>query len=104
MSGQLTVIVTSPVLGLPSLVVVALAEFTTSPQGAAVVGDVRCTCLDVPLAMSPKLQVKTPSAIEQPVSLLAASIVQTSPGFVGRVSWTTTPFAVPAPLFVTVIV
>ena len=54
--------------------------------------------------MSPKLQVRTPVAIEQPASLLAASIVHASPALVGSVSCTTTPLAVPAPLFVTVIV
>ena len=71
---------------------------------AAVVGDVMCTCLLPPAAMVPKLQVRTPDAMEHPESLPAASIVQLRPASVGRVSVTVTPEAEPAPLLLAVIV
>src|SRR5512133_1080303 len=49
--GQLTVMVTSPVDGLPALSVVKLALFTTLPQVAAVVGEEMWTVLLAPEAM-----------------------------------------------------
>src|SRR3954469_21824711 len=63
--GQLTVIVTLPVDGLPALSVVRLALFTTLPQVAEVVGEEMWTVLLAPEAMLPKLQVSTPVEMEQ---------------------------------------
>src|SRR6266550_4059166 len=88
----------------PSFELVPLAVLTTSPQLWAVVGETMCTDLLSSGPRSPKSQVRTPLVIEQPASLLAASIDQSSPPFVGSVSVTVTPCAVPAPLFVTSIV
>src|SRR6266576_1822207 len=65
------------------------------------VGETMCTDLLSSGPRSPKSQVRTPLVIEQPASLLAASIDQSSPPFVGSVSVTVTPCAVPAPLLVT---
>ena len=87
----------------PSFDVVTLAVLSTAPHVAAVVGEVRCTCLLAPEARVPKLQVRTPAVSEQPESLPAASIVQFRPASVGSVSLTVTPEAEPAPLLVTVI-
>jgi len=53
-------------------------------------------------ARLPKLQESVPVAIVQPASEPAASIVHDVPPFVGSVSVTETPVAVPTPLFVTV--
>src|SRR4051794_1753523 len=103
-AGQLTVIVTLPVDGLPSLPVVALALFTTLPQVADVVGELMCTVLLAPGSMSSKEQVNTPCAIAHWAAPVPPSIVQPRPAFVGRMSVTTTLVAVPAPLFVTVMV
>src|SRR5439155_1764879 len=63
-----------------------------------------CAALLRPEPRSPKSQVSTPLLIEQPASLLAASTDQSSPPFVGTVSVTVTPWAVPSPLLVTSIV
>jgi hypothetical protein len=103
-AGQLTVIVTLPVDGLPALSVVRLALFTTLPQVAAVVGEEMWTVLLAPEAMLPKVQVSTPAEMEQSAAPVPPSIVQLKPAFVGSVSCRTTLEAVPAPLFVTVIV
>ena len=103
-SGQSTVTVTGPVDGLPSFELVALAEFTTSPQVAAVVGEVRWTVTEAPGAIDGKVQVRTPFTIEQSCAPVPPSIDQLRPPFVGSVSLTTTFLAVPWPLFVTVIV
>ena len=73
------------------------------PQLAEVVGLVMWTCLLAPAARVPQLQVSVPAAIEQPVSLPAASMVQLRPALVGRLSVSVTPVALPAPLLVTVI-
>src|SRR3954451_1276350 len=94
--GQLTVIVTLPVDGLPALPVATLALFTTLPQVAAVVGEPTCTVWVAPGAIDPKLQVKTPCAIAQSAAPVPPSIVQLRPAFVGSVSVTTTFVAVPA--------
>src|SRR6266480_2002650 len=102
-SGQSTVIVAlaaSP----PSFVVVTPAVLSTTPQLAAVVDEMMCTDLLSLEPRSPKSQVSTPLVIEQPASLFAASIDQSSPPLVGSVSVTVTPWAVPAPLLVTSIV
>jgi hypothetical protein len=101
--GQLTVIVALSE-SAPSFDVVTFAVLSTEPHVAAVVGDVMCTCLLPPAAMVPKLQVRTPAAMEHPESLPAASIVQLRPASVGRVSVTVTPEAEPAPLLLAVIV
>src|SRR4029079_18964513 len=52
-AGQLTVIVTLPVDGLPALSVVRLALFTTLPQVSAVLGGEMWTVLLAPEAMLP---------------------------------------------------
>jgi hypothetical protein len=74
----------------------------TVPQLAAVVGDVTCTVFVAPVATSPKLHVSVPLAIEQPDT--AGLIDQLVPAVVGSTSVSVTPVAVPAPVFVTVIV
>src|SRR6185436_7847668 len=104
MLGQFTVIVTSPDSAPPSLVVLALAAFVTTPQVAAVVGEEMCTSADRPVPRSPKSQVRTPLSIEQSAAFAPPSIDQFRPAFVGRVSVNVTPLDVPSPLFVTVIV
>src|SRR6476646_10210124 len=85
----------------PSFALVPLAMFSPTPQLWAVVGETMCTDLLSSGPRSPKSQVSTPVVIEQPASLLAASIDQSSPPLVGRLSVTVTPCAVPVPLFVT---
>jgi hypothetical protein len=87
----------------PPFVLEAEAELLTVPHVAVVVGEVMWTCLLEPAARSPKLHVRTPLAIEHPLSEPAASIVQFRPLVVGSVSVTVTLVAVPAPAaFVTV--
>ena len=88
---------------VPSLPVRTVAVLLIVLQLARVVGEVRCTCLLAFDARSPKLQVRVPLVIEQPVSEPVASIDQLRPAVVGRVSETVTAVAVPAPLFVAVI-
>src|SRR4051794_7522369 len=100
---QLTVIAIGPTVGLPSLVEPAEALLLTVPQLAEVVGLVMWTCLLARGARVPKAHERTPAAIEQPVSELAASIAQLRPAVVGRVSPSVTPVALPAPELVIVI-
>src|SRR5712671_1836482 len=105
--AQLTVIATGPTDGLPSFDELAAALLLTVPQVAAVVGLVMWTWTLAPAARStplapPKLRMP-PDRVHVPV-VPAASIAQASPAFVGTVSLTLTPWAVPAPVFVRVIV
>ncbi len=86
----------------PSLVEVATAVLLTVPQVAKVVGLEICTDMLVFGAIVAKVQLKTPAVIEQPVT--AVVIVQLKPVPVGRVSVTSTPVAVPAPVLETVMV
>src|SRR5205823_6523583 len=72
----------------PSLAVATVAELWTVPQVAEVVGEEMWTETDAPEARSPKLHVSTPKVIEQPAT--GGVMVQLVPGFVGRLSLTTT--------------
>src|SRR2546422_483381 len=96
--GHPTAITVGPAPAVRPPVAVAEALLVTVPHDAAVVCDVMWTCLLVPLGIVPKLQVRTPTLIEQPLSEPPASIVQLNPGFAGSVSVTTTLTAVPGPL------
>src|SRR6266404_9489544 len=100
--AQLTVIATGPTDGLPSFVEVAAALLLTVPHEAEVVGLVMWTWTLAPAARStaPKLRMP-PDRVHAPV-VPAASIAQLRPAFVGTVSLTVTPRAVPAPVFVSV--
>src|SRR4051812_41015926 len=106
-SAHSTVMGTAPVVGFPSLLVVAEAVLTTVPFGhgavAAVVGLVMWTWLEAPGTRSvpgpPKLSVVP--MMFQPGEELAPSIVQTRPGLVGSGSDTVTSWAVPVPLLAT---
>src|SRR4029079_4249456 len=103
--GQLTVIGTGPTVGLPSLVELAEALLLTVGQVPDVVGLVMWTWTLAPAARStpaapPKLRMP-PVRVQAPV-VLATSIDQFRPVFVGTVSVTLTPWAVPAPVFVRV--
>src|SRR6478736_2844428 len=86
----------------PSLLVDTFAVLLMTPHESFVVWLTRWTCLLAPEASVPQLQVSTPAEIEQPVSLLAASIDQLVPALTGSVSVTVTPRASPAPEFVAV--
>src|SRR5437764_131729 len=107
-SAQRTVMTEGGVVGLPSLVVVTEAVLVTVPlwQGpvAPVVGLAMWTCTKAAGARSvvgpPKC--RTPPEIVQAGSM--GSTVQLSPGLAGSRSETVTPWAVPVPLFLTVIV
>src|SRR5438093_1325461 len=98
-SGQLTVIVTGPADGLPSLEVSALTELLTTPQVADVVGDEMCTVLDAPLAMSSNEHERTPALIEHWAAPVPPSMDQDRPASVGKVSLRATSLAVPAASF-----
>src|SRR5438105_319150 len=87
---------------VPALPVVTLALLLTVPHDATVVGEVTWTCLLALEAISPKLHVRMPVVIEQPVSLAPVSTDQLVPAVVGRVSDTVALVAVPAPLLVAV--
>ena len=92
---------------MPSFVDVAAALLLTVPHEADVVGLVMWTWTLAPEARStplapPKLRMP-PDRVHVPV-VPAASIAQLRPAFVGTVSLTLTPWAVPAPVFVRVIV
>src|SRR5438045_6147030 len=100
--GQVTVM-EAVAVEVPSLPVLAVAVLLIVPHEVMFVAEVRCTCLLALDPRSPKLQVRAPLEMEQPVSLPAASMVQLVPAVVGRVSDTVTAVAVPAPLFVAVI-
>src|SRR5439155_302596 len=90
----------------PSLEVVTLAVLSTGELSAVaeVVAEEMCTVKDAPEAMSPKEQDRTPAEIEQLPAPVPPSMDQEVPGSVGRVSFTYTLWATPAPLLVTVMV
>src|SRR5256884_8681 len=90
----------------PSLEVVTLAVLSTGelPAVAEVVGEEMCTVSTAPEAMSPKEQDRTPAEMEQLPAPVPPSMDQEVPGSVGRVSFTFTLWATPAPLLVTVMV
>jgi hypothetical protein len=101
------VIETEPEDGVPDeFELAAVAVLFTVPQVAEVVTDVMWTCFAPLAAMLPKLQLIdcAPSAPEivQPASDAPASTTQWRPAFVGSVSETETPLAVPLPPLVTV--
>jgi hypothetical protein len=108
--GQLTVILTKPLSTVALFVEVTTALFDTVPQVAEVVGEEMWTDKEVPPPASetplPPPQVRTPKAIAQvpPQPAEGLSKLQLRPALVGSVSDSFTPVAVPAPLFVTVIV
>jgi hypothetical protein len=111
MSGHLTVMLIGPELLFAkapdaSLVAEAEAVFATVPHVADVVGEKIWTVLLAPGARSPNEQVKLPLEIVQEAAS-APSLLQLVPPFVGSVSLTVTPLAVPVPAaleLVTVIV
>src|SRR5258708_1072225 len=86
MLAQLTVIGTGPMVGLPSLLVVALALLSTVPQVAAVVGEVIWTWTEPEGARSPRPNSRTPPAMAQVPGGPPAAMLQLSPELVGRVS------------------
>src|SRR5512134_2204831 len=97
---------TGPAVGLPSFDEVTDTELRTVPQVACVVGLVMCTealAPDARLKSAPP-QVSTPPAMPQVQPPLTWSKDQLRPASVGRVSLITTPWAVPSPPLVTVIV
>src|SRR5437868_2268810 len=106
-SAHRTVMTDGRVLGLPSLVVVTPAMFETVPLGqgpvAPVVGLAMWTCTKAAGAKS----VAEPPKCRAPPEIVQAgsmgSTVQLRPGLVGSGSETVTPWAVPVPLFLTVI-
>src|SRR5436305_11726860 len=81
----------------PSLVVVTVAELSTVPQVAAVVGEVMWTCLVAPEPRLPKAQVRVRTEMQQTASDAPASLPHDRPALVGTVSETVTFLAVPAP-------
>src|SRR5438876_646706 len=103
MEPQLTVIWTLSYSTLFRSVVVTVAELSTVPQVAAVVGEVMWTCLVAPEPRLPKAQVRMPTKMEHPASDPPASMLQDRPALVGTVSETVTFLAVPAPELDTVI-
>src|SRR6266436_4161177 len=102
MLAQLTVIGTGPMVGLPSLLVVALALLSTVPQVAAVVGEVMWTWTEAEGARSTGPKCRTPAVMVQVPVVPPASMLQLRPALVGRVSETVTLRAVPAPVLLTV--
>ena len=79
-------------------------EFTTvAPEPVHCVGLVTCTVSCAPAANEP-VQLNAPAAIEQDSGPVWLAIVQVIPGPLGSGSLTSTPLAVPAPVFVAVTV
>ncbi len=91
-------------LSVPSLVVVTDAVLETGLSGTVslVVGLVMWTVRTWPEARLPRVQVRTPAAMEQVPAAVPPSTDQLVPASVGKVSWMTTPLASPGPLLVTV--
>src|SRR2546425_151144 len=90
-------------VSLPSLLVETLPVLlTVAPQVAAVVGELMCTVAWAPEARSPMLQVSTPVVIEQVAAAVPPLTDQLRPALLGKVSVTVTPWAVPAPVLLTV--
>src|SRR5882672_11033051 len=99
---QLTVMLTGPTEGLPSLVEPTLALLATVPQLAEVVGLVMWTWTEAPGARLAGPKPRTPAAMFQEPVVPPASMAQLRPPLVGSVSATLTPVAVPAPVLVSV--
>ena len=107
-TGQSTVTVAGVEVGEPSFEELAEAVFVTDGQLAVVVVERMCTVSDpfaarlTPLAPP---QLSTPALIAQVLFQPAAWVsIENAPVFVGSVSDSFTPDAVPGPLLVTVIV
>src|SRR5437667_190623 len=101
MSPQLTV-VDAVACAAPSLLVDTFAVLGIAAQLSLVVALVMWTCLDWFVVSVPKLHVRTPPEIEQPLLEFAPSIDQLTPVLIGSVSVTVTVRASPAPVFVAV--
>jgi hypothetical protein len=103
--GQFTVITTLPELPVPPFVLLKEARFDTEGQVANVVGDVMWTVVEPPDAIDVDGHVSVPDEIvqapDQPVWVPTDHV---SPVFVGSVSLSVTPVALPGPAFDTVIV
>src|SRR5439155_703762 len=106
MFGHSTVmLVAVPEVTVLKLVPDADAVFDTAwPRVAAGVGEVMCTLAVALGARVPKLQVSTPALMAQLLAGLDDATDQLRPALVGSVSVTVTPVALPAEVFVTVIV
>src|SRR5215208_2713948 len=83
----------------PLSVDVTLPVLLIVPQESFVVGLTMWTDLVAPAAIVPKLQLRTPEAIEQ--EALSGDSDQLRPVLTGSVSLSVTPFAAPAPVFST---
>src|SRR5438067_41905 len=96
------------VVGLPSLVVVTAAVFETVPLGQGPVGPVvglamwTCTKAAGAKSVAGPPKSRAPQEIAQGGS--RGAMVQLRPALVGSGSEAVTPWAVPVPLFLTVIV
>src|SRR5438477_616204 len=100
---MLLVEVLSASVPVASFVAAPWAVLVTVPHVAGVVGEVTCTLLFAPGAISPKEQVSTAELMEHWVASVPASIVQLKPALAGRVSERVTLRAIPAPVLVSTI-
>ncbi len=100
-TALLTLMVAVPLVPEPPTVLLKEALLLSVPE-VAVVGEVICTGTLEPAAIVAKVQVRRFPVMLQPDT--AGLIDQLSPGFVGRLSVSVTPVAVPGPALLIVIV
>src|SRR5262245_54732538 len=101
-SGQFTVVVACPVTGLAMFVALAVAVFGYALQLSNVVVLDTCTEAVAVVARLPNVQFRTLAAI--PPAAISGLSTQLMPVPVGSGSTRVTPVAIPAPVFLTVIV